>query len=143
MCISFIHVLGVIDMITVTAGIIEKGDLVLIARRKAGKHLEGYWEFPGGKIEGDEAPEDCLKRELKEEFSIDTIIHEFVGESIYEYSNKTIRLLAFRTEAISDEFDLIDHDKIVWVSLNEIKNYQIAPADLPLIEQYAELRNSK
>lgn len=55
-------------MIEVTAAIIEKDDKFLIARRAKGKHLAGYWEFPGGKIEADETAEACLYRELNEEF---------------------------------------------------------------------------
>ena len=50
-------------MIAVTAGIIEKNGKILIARRKLGKHLEGFWEFPGGKVEANESPRECLKRE--------------------------------------------------------------------------------
>ena len=51
-------------MLNVAAAIIEQGDKILIAKRAPGKHLAGYWEFPGGKIESNETPQDCLAREL-------------------------------------------------------------------------------
>ena len=55
----------------VTAAVIEKGDKILIAKRRLGRTLGGKWEFPGGKIEPGETPEECLKRELKEEFDVE------------------------------------------------------------------------
>lgn len=66
----------------VTAALIVKADKVLATRRRPREHLEGYWEFPGGKIEKGETPECCLERELSEEFGISTRIKSFIGESI-------------------------------------------------------------
>ncbi len=123
-------------MIEVTAAIIEKNALVLAARRKEGAHLAGLWEFPGGKIEIGETPEGCLHRELMEEFQIDTKVGEFVGESIFDYGTKVIRLLAYKVEHISGDFQLIDHDKLCWLALDELTTVQWAPADIPLVEQY-------
>jgi len=59
--------------------------------------LPNKWEFPGGKIENDETPEQCLKRELKEEFDIDVSIGEYLGSSIYHYDHISIELLAYLT----------------------------------------------
>ena len=59
-------------MIRVTAAVIEKNNKILIAQRKKEKHLGLKWEFPGGKIDDGESPESCLRRELKEEFGIET-----------------------------------------------------------------------
>jgi len=131
-------------MIEVTAAIIEKNGLVLVARRKEGIHLAGFWEFPGGKIEMGETPEECLYRELKEEFQIDTKIGEFAGDSVYDYGAKVIRLSAYLVEHTSGEFQLIDHDKIDWLSLDELHNIKWAPADIPLVEKYiANVRQNK
>jgi len=130
-------------MIEVTAAIIINKDKILIARRKVGKHLAGHWEFPGGKIEKGETPEECLKRELYEEFSINAKIDSYVGESIYDYSDKIIKLIGYTAQIISGEFKLIDHDKIEWVSLDEILKFMMAPADIPLIKLYESKRNNK
>ncbi|SDS50088.1 8-oxo-dGTP diphosphatase [Formosa sp. Hel1_31_208] len=130
-------------MIEVTAAIIEEGDKFLIARRAKGKHLAGYWEFPGGKIEAGETAEACLSRELNEEFQINVSVNNFVGESVYEYPNKKIILKAFTCRIISGEIQLNDHDKIEWITIDEIKQYDLAPADIPLIRLYDKARNNR
>jgi len=86
--------------IDVTAAIIVKDHKAFAARRKQGTHLAGYWEFPGGKLEQGEAPEQCLARELQEEFKITTRIGDFVAESIYDYGSKIVRLLAYQVEHV-------------------------------------------
>ena len=122
--------------IDVTAAIIENNGKFLIAKRKKGKHLENKWEFPGGKIEYRETPEECLQRELKEEFGISAKIGNFVGESIFDYGDRKIRLLGYRVAYIKGDFNLQDHDEIKWVSADEFYKYDIADADIPLIEKY-------
>lgn len=125
--------------IDVTAAIMEDNGKFLIAKRKAGKHLEGKWEFPGGKIEYRETPEQCLARELKEEFGIITKIGNFVGESIFDYGSRKIRLLGYRVAYLTGDFHLKDHDEIAWVSADEFCKYDIADADMPLIEKYLNI----
>ena len=123
-------------IINVTAAIIEKDNKFLIAKRKKGKHLEGKWEFPGGKIEPQETPELCLQRELKEEFGITTNIGNFVGESIFDYGDRKIRLLGYKVEYLKGEFNLKDHDEIRWITVDEFHKYDIADADVPLLKKY-------
>jgi 8-oxo-dGTP diphosphatase len=130
-------------MIEVTAAIIEEGDKFLIARRAKGKHLSGFWEFPGGKIEEGETAEACLHRELNEEFQINVFIDSYVGESYYNYPSKKINLKAFTCKITSGEIKLIDHDKVEWITIEEINKYKFAPADLPLIPLYDKERNNR
>ena len=122
------------NYINVTAAVLLKDDRFLAAKRSDGKHLAGHWEFPGGKIEAGETPEQCLKRELKEEFTIETEIGEFVAESIFDYGDKRIRLLAYKVKHVSGEFQLIDHDEIRWLPIEELDSLKWAPADIPIIE---------
>lgn len=122
-------------MIKVTAAIIEKDGLILAAKRKAGLHLAGYWEFPGGKLEEGEQPRECLQRELKEEFGIDTTIGDCIGESIYHYSDKSICLIGYLTSHTGGEFVLTDHDEIQWLKPEYLKTLKWAPADIPLVDE--------
>ena len=110
-------------IIDVTAAIIKKDGKFLIAKRKKGAPLENKWEFPGGKVESNETLENCLKRELKEEFGIETEIGEFIGDNTFDYGEKTIRLLAFNVKYVSGEFQLNVHDEIKWITLEEFNQF--------------------
>ncbi len=125
--------------IDVTAAIIEKDGKFLIAKRAKGKHMEYKWEFPGGKIEDGESPEECLQRELQEEFGIATVIKNFVAESVFDYGDKTIRLLGYKAEYISGDFKLTVHEEVQWVSVDKFKEFDFAEADIPLIEKISLL----
>ena len=122
-------------MITVTAAIIEKNGLILAARKREGLHLAGCWEFPGGKLERGETPEECLRRELKEEFSVCCKIGPFLGEAIYSYDDRVIRLLGYHATHTGGSFKLTDHDKIRWLSGDELDTLEWAPADIVVIRQ--------
>lgn len=122
-------------VIDVTAAILRKDGKILIAKRGKGKHMEGMWEFPGGKIELSETPEECLKRELEEEFGIVSKINDFLAESVFDYGEKTIKLLAYNADYISGEFKLNAHEEIKWVGINEFNKFVFCPADLPLVKK--------
>jgi mutator protein MutT len=122
--------------IDVSAGIIVKGNKVLAARRRAGLHLAGFWEFPGGKVESNESPENCLVRELKEEFGIETKITDYIGDNYHAYGEKNIHLIAYRVELLSGEIQLIDHDQIKWLTISELDSVTWAEADIPLVQAF-------
>ncbi|MTV47715.1 8-oxo-dGTP diphosphatase MutT [Heliobacillus mobilis] len=119
----------------VTAAILTQGDHIFIARRKAGSNLAGKWEFPGGKTEPGETPEQCLVREMQEEFGITVAVGGFFEESIYHYENGTIQLLAYWTKWIDGEMTPTVHDDVQWVPIEELKDYEFAPADIPFVEK--------
>lgn len=116
-------------MIRVAAAVIEHEGRILIARRRPGEHLAGKWEFPGGKIEPGETAEECLRRELREEFSIETEIGEFLASRAHRYPEKVIELLAYRTRYLSGEFVLACHDRIEWIAPCDCPAYEFAEAD--------------
>ncbi|WP_370362893.1 (deoxy)nucleoside triphosphate pyrophosphohydrolase [Mucilaginibacter flavidus] len=97
-------------MILVTAAIIRKEQHILIARRAQGRHLEGFWEFPGGKIEPGETPEACLKREVYEELGIQIMVDSFIMENQHDYPDKRISLQAYYCSFLSGTIRLLDHD---------------------------------
>ena len=119
----------------VTAAIILKNNLVLIAQRAPDDKLANKWEFPGGKTEPGETPQECLKREIREELDVNIEVLDFFGESIYEYHSGTIKLMAFWCQWISGKFTLNVHSHIAWVNRDELDLYDFAPADIPLVEK--------
>tara|TARA_R110002073_G_scaffold275705_2_gene439487 strand:- start:87 stop:473 length:387 start_codon:yes stop_codon:yes gene_type:complete len=122
-------------MIEVTAAVMRRGDEIFIARRAAGRHLEHLWEFPGGKLEHGEDPRTGLQREMREEFGIEVAVGEFFCESIFDYGEKVVRLLAYEVEHMSGEIAPTDHDCVLWVTVVQLSNFDWAPADLPFVEQ--------
>ncbi|WP_019531312.1 (deoxy)nucleoside triphosphate pyrophosphohydrolase [Dasania marina] len=98
--------------------------------------------IPGGRLEEGETPEGCLAHELKEELNITTHVGAFVGESIYDYGTKVVRLMAYQVEYLAGDFELIDHDEMRWLALDEMSSVQWAPADIPLVKKYVIMTKS-
>jgi len=121
-------------MINVVCGVIYQGEKFFIARRKTGIALEGKWEFPGGKIDNDESEECALNRELNEELGMQVKVNNKLGEVIHDYSDITIKLIAYKCDFIAATFALTDHDEYKWVCKQELINYDLADADKPFID---------
>lgn len=126
------------DIVRVTAAIMVNNGKIIIAKRKPSDKLPNKWEFPGGKIENNETPEQCLKRELKEEFDINVSVGEYLASSIYHYDHISIELLAYRTYWEGGNINLKEHDEFRWVSLKQLDEYDFAPADIPFVEKLRE-----
>ena len=122
----------------VTAAVIEKDGRILIAQRPKGRALGGKWEFPGGKIEPGETAEACLKRELREEFDIESEVGKFIIASQFRYCLVPIELLAYRVKHISGEFKVNEHEEIRWVPPSELSSYDFMPADTPIVKLLAK-----
>jgi 8-oxo-dGTP diphosphatase len=120
--------------IKVVCGLVWQENKVLIAKRKPGKSLAGYWEFPGGKIEAGEDAESSLIRELEEEMGMQIKISGFLGNHEHQYENFKIELIAYQCEFKSASFHLTDHDAFEFVEPARLVNYQIAPADLFIVD---------
>ena len=119
-------------MVLVTAAIIQRDGCVLLGRRSSRSQLNGAWEFPGGKVEEGETPEQCLVRELKEELGITAKIIEPFLETHHRYDHGSFRILSFRTEWVSGELDPQVHDRVEWVWLRDMWKYPLLPADVPI-----------
>ncbi|MDA8827251.1 (deoxy)nucleoside triphosphate pyrophosphohydrolase [Draconibacterium sp.] len=107
----------------------ENGE-VLIARRPDEKMFGGLWEFPGGKLEGNESAGDALIRELEEELSIGTAVIELLRS--YEYVMNDDTRLYFHpivVEHLVGEIHLREHSEAAWVPPLSIENYSLAPPD--------------
>lgn len=122
-------------VVQVAAGLIVREGHYLIARRKAGTHLGGLWEFPGGKREPGESLEDCLRRELREELGVDVAQPVHVRVIRHDYREKTVELHFFRCTISRGEASALDCEEVRWVTPSELSNYEFPPADRPLIEE--------
>ena len=121
-------------MILVTAAIIERNGKILLAKRKKDDPLKDKWEFPGGKMEANESPEACLKRELHEELGIDSKIGAFFCSSKYEYEHIAIELLVYKIESFTGEINQNEHADLAWVAPVDLKSYDMPAADKPVTE---------
>ena len=124
-----------LKMKLVTAAIIIKNNKFFIAKRKAGQKLEGFWEFPGGKIEVNETPQQCIERELYEEFKVRAKSGNIIAESIHEYPDGVIKLIGIEAILLSNNIKLTVHDDVKWVDFDEIANINLLPADISLAAQ--------
>jgi 8-oxo-dGTP diphosphatase len=130
-------------LIRVTAAIIQEQNKILIAQRKRDSDLPLKWELPGGKIEKNERPDECLQRELREEFGIETEILDVFSSNIHYYKHAKIELLAYQAKYVSGEFNLNSHEKILWVDIEGLKDYDFAEADIPIVNKLIEMGNAR
>ena len=121
-------------IIEVAAGLIHHDGRYLIAKRRAGVHLAGLWEFPGGKREQGETLEECLRRELFEELNIRIDAPVPFRIIKHEYPEKTVELHFFRCAIEAGLATPLDSAEIRWVHPSELGEYQFPPADRPIIE---------
>jgi 8-oxo-dGTP diphosphatase len=122
----------------VTAAVIWRNGAVLIAKRKTRGSLGAAWEFPGGKLEPGETPEECLRRELKEELGLDARIGRFIGGFPFHSASLSIELLAYQASIQEGGFVLTDHDEVRWVRPEELPSFNFTRADFPLVRVLIE-----
>ena len=120
-------------MISVVAALIMKDNKILLAKRSTGDvNNLGKWEFPGGKVKNNETEKDALEREIKEEFELIVKAEYFLTNNICKYPNKEIDLKLYKCQYISGEFRLHDHSEYIFVKKEDLLNYDLSQADIPL-----------
>jgi 8-oxo-dGTP diphosphatase len=123
------------DLIEVSAGLVFRDGLLLIAERRPQDHLGGLWEFPGGKREPGESPEDCLRRELMEELGIEVEIKELVETIAHDYPGKKVLLKFFRCLWRLHEPRAVGCHNFAWVGRDQLANYAFPAADERLLQK--------
>ena len=127
--------------IIVVAALIQRESKILIAKRSTGdENVLGKWEFPGGKVEEGETEEKAIEREIKEEFELDIKAIHFIANNVCKYPSRTIDLRLYECEYIKGEFNLHNHSEYRFVSKDEILNYDLCPADIPLAKSIKEIK---
>ena len=119
--------------IIVTAAVIERDGCFLVTRRQKGVHLEGYWEFPGGKCDAGESLAACLARELREELDVDARVGVEVFTTTHFYPERRVELHFLQCELQGEPRPLIGQE-MRWVPRAELGSFEFPPADAKLIE---------
>jgi mutator protein MutT len=117
----------------VTAAVIERHGTLLVTRRPKGVHLEGYWEFPGGKCEAGESFEACLARELREELDVEASIGEELFATTHAYADRHVELHFFRCDLEGEPRPQLGQE-MRWVRREELAALEFPPADAELIQ---------
>jgi 8-oxo-dGTP diphosphatase len=120
----------------VTAAVIQRGDAYLVTRRQAGAHLEGYWEFPGGKCEAGETLAESLLREIREELDAPIRVGEQILAVTHEYPDRLIELRFFRCELLGEP-RAVQGQEMQWVIRENLADLAFPPADAELLEMLA------
>jgi mutator protein MutT len=116
----------------VTAAVIERDDAFLVTRRQRGVHLEGYWEFPGGKCEAGESLADCLRRELREELDTDAEVGAEMFTVTHDYPERSVELHFLSCRLLDEPRPLLGQE-MRWVPREELSSLPFPPADDELI----------
>jgi 8-oxo-dGTP diphosphatase len=106
---------------------------VLIAQRPAGKHMAGWWEFPGGKVANGESDADALMRELREELGVETRAHREIITLTHEYPDRIVELVLWHASIAAGEPRGLDGQQLKWAQCQSLGSEGLLPADLPLI----------
>ncbi len=122
----------------VTAALIQRGGKVLLARRRPGRHMGRRWEFPGGKIDPGESPEQALSRELAEEFGVEARVGALLASGTFRQGALHLELLLFRIEEVAGAFRLLEHEEIRWVAPQEVEGFDLVDSDRFLYRRLRE-----
>ncbi len=120
--------------IEVVGAVIVKDDKILAARRPFNKTLGGLWEFPGGKLEVGEKPQEALRREIIEELKCEVKVGEFIVNEVYEYDFANISLSTYYCEISKGEPKAKEHIELRWLLPEELDTVKWAPADYPTLD---------
>ena len=127
--------------IEVVAAIIRKGDKIFATQRGYGEWKD-WWEFPGGKMEAGETPEEALKREIREELSTEISVDEFLCTVEYDYPAFHLTMHCYLCSLLTEALHLNEHEAARWLSASELESVKWLPADWQIIELIKDrLRN--
>ncbi|MBI4475774.1 MAG: NUDIX domain-containing protein [Acidobacteria bacterium] len=118
--------------VTVVAAVIEREGRYLVTRRLAGVHLEGFWEFPGGKCEDAEPLETCLRRELREELGVEAVVSDELLHVKHRYPDRVVELHFFRCALDGEPRPLLGQE-MQWAAREDLDHLQFPPADGEMI----------
>jgi len=119
-------------IVVVAAAVIERDGRFLVTRRQKGVHLEGCWEFPGGKCDDGESLTACLRRELSEELAVDANVGQDLFTVTHDYADRSVELHFFQCEVTGEPSPQIGQE-MRWVRREDLATLEFPPADAELI----------
>ena len=120
--------------INVVAAIIRKGDKIFATQRGYGEWKD-WWEFPGGKIEQGETPEEALKREIREELSTEINVDSYLCTVEYDYPKFHLVMHCYMCSLLTDSLHLNEHEAARWLDNDELDSVKWLPADVEVIKR--------
>jgi 8-oxo-dGTP diphosphatase len=124
-------------MIVVAAGLIHKDGKLLITQRPHGTHGALKWEFPGGKLEENEDPKECLKREIREELGVKVEVDRIEDVLFHRYPDRSVLLLFYNCRLVSGEPEKKQCHAFAWTLPKSLPDFDFMEADLGFIHKLA------
>ena len=128
--------------IEVVAAIIRKEDKIFATQRGYGEWKD-WWEFPGGKIEAGETPEEALKREIQEELSTEISVDKFLCTVEYDYPAFHLTMHCYLCSLLTEALHLNEHEAAKWLTMEELNSVKWLPADMEVVEKMEVATNNK
>jgi 8-oxo-dGTP diphosphatase len=125
--------------VLVAAAVVIEGGRVLLTQRLPGAHLEGAWEFPGGKVEPGESPEEALAREMREEVGVDVQVDDIVDVTFWRYERKDVLLLFYRARIVAGAIQDLGVAAHRWAALVDLAALTFPPADVKVLQKVRSL----
>ena len=122
-------------MLIVSAAVVERDGRVMVCQRLPEAHNGLKWEFPGGKLEPGETPEQALARELREELSIEVAVGRIVDAVLHRYPDREVLVLFYRCSVVSGEPAPVDCNAIAWAKPEALPGFDFAGADAEFVRR--------
>lgn len=121
-------------MLHVAAAVIKKDNRILICQRGKDDDFALLWEFPGGKLEKGETPEQCIVREITEELGLDIQVKSILAETKHNDGKQDVHFIFYEADIIQGSLTLNVHESAVWAPLSTLSDYEFMRADQPVVD---------